>query len=73
MTVLGLLVLLGFPESAHAYIDPATGSMVIQLLISIVVGVGVAAKAYWTTLTGWFGRRPKHSDAPGSGDSRIND
>lgn len=37
-------------QSAHAYIDPGTGSMVVQVLIGTIVGVGVAIKVYWYKL-----------------------
>lgn len=32
---------------AHAYIDPGTGSLLIQGIIAAVVGVGVAVKLFW--------------------------
>ena len=37
-------------QSAFAYIDPGTGSMVVQVLIGAFVGVGVAIKVYWYKL-----------------------
>ena len=37
-------------QSAFAYIDPGTGSMVVQVLIGAIVGVGVAIKVYWYKL-----------------------
>lgn len=37
-------------QSAYAYIDPGTGSMVAQMLIGALVGVGVAIKVYWYKL-----------------------
>ena len=42
-----LVALVIFPASAHAYIDPGTGSFVIQGIIAAVVGAGFAAKVYW--------------------------
>ena len=39
------LVLL--PNTALAYIDPGTGSFVIQGIIAAVVGAGFAVKMYW--------------------------
>ncbi len=32
---------------AHAYIDPGTGSLLVQGLIAAVVGIGVAVKLFW--------------------------
>jgi hypothetical protein len=33
-----------------AYLDPGTGSMLVQLLVGGVAAVGVAAKLYWRRL-----------------------
>ena len=32
---------------AFAYIDPGTGSIVIQAVIGALVGVGITLKIYW--------------------------
>ena len=45
-----IVIILGnivFPQRAHAYIDPGTGSLIIQLLIGTLVGGLVAVKMYW--------------------------
>ena len=34
-------------SSAYAYIDPGTGSLVIQIIIGALVGVGITLKIYW--------------------------
>jgi hypothetical protein len=47
LLVLTLLVMGLWPASAHAYIDPGTGSFVIQGIIAAVVGAGFAIKVYW--------------------------
>ncbi len=44
---LALLALCLAPAPAHAYIDPGTGSFVIQGLIAAVVGAGFALKVFW--------------------------
>ncbi len=36
-----------WPAPAHAYIDPGTGSFVIQGIIAAVVGAGFAVKVFW--------------------------
>ena len=33
-----------------AYLDPGTGSMLVQLLVGGVAAAGVAAKLYWRRL-----------------------
>ena len=51
-----LLLLLGVPASAHAYIDPSAGSVRLQLILGGVAGLMVALRLSWKRLTGLFGR-----------------
>lgn len=44
---------------AHAYIDPNSGSMVLQILIGALLGAGVALKLGWRKLIGLFRRKSK--------------
>ena len=37
-----------------AYIDPGTGSLMIQLLIGVLAGAAVAARIYWVRVKGFF-------------------
>jgi hypothetical protein len=37
-----------------AYIDPGSGSVLLQALLGGVAAVGVAAKLYWKRLRGFF-------------------
>jgi hypothetical protein len=34
-------------SSAHAYLDPGTGSMILQVLLGGIAGMAVAIKLYW--------------------------
>lgn len=45
--VLAGLLLLISTHDAHAYIDPGTGSYILQLLIAGLVGALFAVKIYW--------------------------
>jgi len=42
--------------SALAYVDPGTGSLIFQMLLGAVLGVGVALKLYWRKLRETFTR-----------------
>jgi hypothetical protein len=33
--------------SAHAYLDPGTGSIILQVLLGGIAGVALAGKLYW--------------------------
>ena len=34
-------------SSAHAYLDPGTGSMILQILLGGIAGLALAIKLYW--------------------------
>lgn len=36
-----------FCNSAYAYLDPGTGSMILQLLLGGVAGLAIIAKLFW--------------------------
>jgi len=41
------------------YLDPGSGSFLIQLLIAALLGLAVAVRASWGRIKGWFGIKPK--------------
>jgi len=51
-------------ESAHAYLDPGTGSMILQGVIAAFAIVSVVCKIYWNRLLRLFGLR---KDKPAEG------
>ncbi len=42
-----LIVVLFSEKSAYAYIDPGTGSMILQAVLAAIVGSAVAIKIFW--------------------------
>ena len=51
---LASIMMLGWTP-AHAYIDPGTGSMLIQGLIAVIAAAGITAKIYWQQLKDFMG------------------
>jgi len=49
------VLLFSIATPAQAYLDPGTGSMVLQLILGGVAGAMVVLKLYWTRLKGFFG------------------
>ena len=47
-------LLLLWPTSAYAYLDPGTTSMILQALISVFVGGVIAIKVYWNKVKAFF-------------------
>ena len=55
--ILGLLIIGAMTGTAQAYLDPGTGSMILQLLLGGIAGMAVVLKLYWHRLKALFGRR----------------
>ena len=52
VSILAILMIFGHLSisDAYAYLDPGTGSVIIQVLVGTLVGVGIALKIYWQKL-----------------------
>jgi hypothetical protein len=46
---------------AYAYIDPGSGSMLLQMLLGGIAGVAVAVRMYWHRLRAFFGSRSNNT------------
>lgn len=55
-------VLIAVPTSAHAYLDAGTGSMLLQLLLGGLAGLGIAGKLYWQKVLAAIGLRKDRKD-----------
>ena len=47
-------ILVSVPQPAYAYIDPGTGSYVVQALIAAALGVSFFIKTYWNRIKLFF-------------------
>ncbi len=59
MRVLFLIALfvfspLFYPTKAFAYLDPGTGSILLQAILAGVAGAGVVFKLFWGRIMGFF-------------------
>ncbi len=43
----------------HPYLDPGSGSFLIQLAIAAALGLAVAIRASWGKIKGWLGIKSK--------------
>lgn len=50
------VLLMACVPQAHAYLDPGTGSMILQGIIAAVAVVGLTLKNYWYKIRGFFGK-----------------
>lgn len=46
---------------AHAYIDPATGSMILQVLLGGAAGAALTGKYYWRKFKAFLGFAPSEA------------
>jgi len=68
--VLGLSLLCIVTSSpASGYIDPGTGSLIIQGVIGAIAAVGVTLKLYWHRLKLIFSRRDEKAENNETPDS----
>ena len=63
-----LLCMLVVPTPAHAYLDPGTGSFIIQILLATVAGIGYLVRVFWNGIKNFFtslfsrGKKPVETD-----------
>jgi hypothetical protein len=62
LTIFFLLFAAG-TTPAFAYLDPGTGSMILQAILGGVAGVIIAGKLYWGRFREWISRLT-HRTAP---------
>ncbi|MEM9013646.1 MAG: hypothetical protein AAGB02_00935 [Pseudomonadota bacterium] len=53
----GLACVLAAPN-ASAYLDPGTGSMILQAVVGGIAVAGVTIRHYWQAILAFFGKRP---------------
>lgn len=51
-----LVVLAAIPAQAQ-YLDPGAGSVAVQAIIAVAVGLATVLKLYWSRIKGLFRRR----------------
>lgn len=57
-----ILFLVGLPIPAYAYLDPGTGSIILQGIIAGLASVSFAVKLYWHKLKNLFQKSDKLND-----------
>ena len=74
MQCLALLVLCaGFSLPAYGYIDPGTGSLIIQGVIGAIAAVGVTMKLYWHKIKVFLSRKGSDLGAENPTDEKAED
>ena len=50
------------------YLDPGSGSFIIQIAIAALLGLGVAIRASWGRIKKFLGMKPKSEDEDADSD-----
>lgn len=58
IVAVAVLVLLPPPAQAQ-YLDPGAGSIILQVVVAVVIGVAATLKLYWGKVTGIVSRRSR--------------
>ena len=61
-----------FAAPAYAYLDPGTGSLLIQGIIASIAAAAAAARIYWHRIVGLFRgkKQPKDTEGAESAEDR---
>jgi hypothetical protein len=57
--VYAVILLVFIAEPAFAYLDPGTGSMMLQVILGGIAAIGVAIKLFWYKIRVVIGLRKK--------------
>ncbi|MFZ5949437.1 MAG: hypothetical protein ACOYXC_01935 [Candidatus Rifleibacteriota bacterium] len=67
LLILGVLYFVVMTRPVYAYLDPGTGSFIIQMLVAGIAGALFMLKTYWQKFIGFFtGNRPENEKTPSS-------
>ncbi len=64
MTKIFYFVLLAmlFPKFSFAYLDPGTGSYLVQAIIALLATGGFLIKTYWSNIKKFLGKKNKNNE-----------
>ena len=54
-----LILITALPVTAFAYLDPGTGSMLMQVILGGIAAVAVALKLFWYRIIAFLGFKKK--------------
>lgn len=57
-----MILALVFPRSAYAYVDPGTGSYVLQIVIAGIAAASFSLKLFWGRIRAFFSGPPPQKE-----------
>jgi hypothetical protein len=52
-----------------AYLDPGSGSLLVQLAVAAILGFGVLVRSQWARIKRWFGGKTIESNDEGNDEN----
>jgi hypothetical protein len=71
-TLLLALLILCFPRPLAAYLDPGSGSFLLQVLVAGLLGASFAVRRFWGDIKGFF-RKGSSRGSGSNGDDSSSD
>ena len=59
-----ILSVIAFPFLALAYIDPGTGSYILQIALAALLGGAFTVKLFFGKIKRWFSKKEESTDSP---------
>lgn len=53
------VLMITIPRAAYAYVDPGTGSWILQTVLAGILGISFALKTYWRKIKLFFKKNDK--------------
>ncbi len=69
LTSLLSILLICYSSSSYAYLDPGTGSIILQGVIAAVAGAVVTLRLYWYRIKSFFSKSSKKPEKSTSVDA----
>lgn len=69
-SIVALLCLVFLPTTAFAYLDPGTGSAMLQGILGAIAAIAMVLKLYWHRLLRMLGLRKESTKQPESKDKK---
>lgn len=57
MTILVVIMITFVSKPAYGYLDPGTGSLILQSIVAAMVAIPFALKMYWNRIQDMFRRK----------------
>ncbi len=71
--ILGILYFVVMASPAYAYLDPGTGSFIIQMLVAGIAGALFMLKTYWQKFIGFFSENRRENEKTPSPEKKEDE